>query len=350
MTTESIFFIQLVERNVISFKLIGRDDLKFRFMPSALLNYIAQGHMPFDLTRTIRYRIRNFEGSPWEEKIRERGGYYREIQDKVHEQLEVWEKEGKVRDFAKTRGDGVKGIRKSVTFEDMQSAKSDNEYPRARNECAGDGQMSNNTGKAAIVITSATVAALLRHYFHMGFESSFGETAYSVLSLVPHHMTWTSLVMNALLPMALLLGMGAMSHRKRRESHRTSPPTKIETCNDNIPSQPPKPQPSQSEIMRPSEIVSTPQSSLKPSALLPADENTNTNTKITANVQRSPSTASTSRNPSASAPQAPKSSSPRIPPMKKVGSLLSSAPKGMKKVMPSAKSFRTLRTTSGNKN
>ena len=94
MATESIFYVQLVKRDVISFKMIGRDDLKLKYMPSALLNYLSQGHLPFDLMKTVHRTIRNFEGTAWEEKIAERGVYYTEIEDKVFEAIEKWEKEG----------------------------------------------------------------------------------------------------------------------------------------------------------------------------------------------------------------------------------------------------------------
>ena len=93
MTTESIFYVQLVKRDVISFKMIGRDDLKLKYMPSALLNYLSQGHLPFDLMKTVHRTIRNFEGTVWEEKIAERGVYYTEIEDKVYEAIEKWEQE-----------------------------------------------------------------------------------------------------------------------------------------------------------------------------------------------------------------------------------------------------------------
>lgn len=87
MATESIFYIELVQSDVISFKMIGRDDLKLKYMPSSVLNFISQGHLPFDLMKTIYRTIRNFQGSVWEEKIEERGAYYTEIEDKVYEQL-----------------------------------------------------------------------------------------------------------------------------------------------------------------------------------------------------------------------------------------------------------------------
>jgi len=360
MTTESIFFIQLVERNVISFKLIGRDDLKFRFMPSALLNYIAQGHMPFDLTRTIRYKIRNFEGSPWEEMIRERGEYYREIQDKIHEQLDVWEKEGNRGRIATRLVNGVKSIRKSVTFEDLQSAKGENGYINARIEDENEGKMSTNTGKLSTMartIIFATVAAV-GFYFYLGFESPFRKKMHSVLSLLSD-LSSTRLVVSAFLPVAVVIGMRAMSRRQIRESHDIRSSMEIETYNRNNPSKPP--QKSLSEIITPSKTTSMPQSSLKPRTLFPANEN-NDDTGITANRELSPSTiastttspstasASKTHTPSPPAPQAPKNTSPRIPPMKKVGSLLSSAPKSVKKAMPSAKSIRNLRPTSGTKN
>mmetsp|Transcript_16984 Transcript_16984/g.37473 ORF Transcript_16984/g.37473 Transcript_16984/m.37473 type:complete len:531 (+) Transcript_16984:194-1786(+) len=90
MSTESIFYIELLPNNKISFKLIGRDDLKIRIMPTALLNHISQGHLPFDLIRTVHRTIRNFENSPWDVAMRERREYYQEIEDKVHEQLDNW--------------------------------------------------------------------------------------------------------------------------------------------------------------------------------------------------------------------------------------------------------------------
>ena len=94
MFTESIFFVQLVKRNAILFKMIGRDDLKLKYMPTAVVNYISQGHLPFQVLKTIHRTIRNFEGTMWEEKIKERGEYYTEIESKVYDQLEKWEKEG----------------------------------------------------------------------------------------------------------------------------------------------------------------------------------------------------------------------------------------------------------------
>ena len=94
MSTESIFYIELLPNNEISFKLIGRDDLKIRIMPAALLNHISQGHLPFDLMRTVYRTIRNFENSPWDIAMRKRHSYYQEIEDKVHEQLSNWKDSG----------------------------------------------------------------------------------------------------------------------------------------------------------------------------------------------------------------------------------------------------------------
>lgn len=94
MATESIFFVQLVKSDAISFKMIGRDDLKLKYMPTAVLNYISQGHLPFELLKTIHRTIRNFEGTVWDEKIKERGAYYTEIESKVYDQLERWKKNG----------------------------------------------------------------------------------------------------------------------------------------------------------------------------------------------------------------------------------------------------------------
>ena len=92
MMTESIFYVQLIQKDVISFKMIGRDDLKLKYVPSTLLNYLAQGHLPYDLMRSIKRVMRNFDGSIWDKKMKERGAYYKEIEDKVHVQLEKWDK------------------------------------------------------------------------------------------------------------------------------------------------------------------------------------------------------------------------------------------------------------------
>ena len=89
MDTESIFFVQLLERDVISFKMIGRDDLRLKYVPSPLLNRISQGVLPYELMRTVKHTIRNFEGSLWDIKMKERGAYYKEIENKVNHQ---WDK------------------------------------------------------------------------------------------------------------------------------------------------------------------------------------------------------------------------------------------------------------------
>jgi hypothetical protein len=94
MATDSIFYLQLIKSDAISFKMISRDDLKLKYVPNSLLYYVAQGHMTFEIMKTIHRSIRNFEGTVWEKKIRERGAYYTEIEEKVYDQLERWEKEG----------------------------------------------------------------------------------------------------------------------------------------------------------------------------------------------------------------------------------------------------------------
>jgi hypothetical protein len=103
IATDGIFYIQLIRSDAISFKIISRDDLKLKYVPSSLLNYLSQGHMPFEIVKTIHRTIRNFGGTVWEAKIRERGAYYAEIEDKVHDQLERWEKEG-IEDVVPSRG------------------------------------------------------------------------------------------------------------------------------------------------------------------------------------------------------------------------------------------------------
>jgi len=109
MATESIFYCELIKSDVVSFKMIGRDDLKFKYMPSSVLNYVAQGHLPFDLMRTVHKTIRNFKGSVWEEKIEERGAFYTEIEDKVLEQLKKWE-EGETNSEMQISEEGITNV------------------------------------------------------------------------------------------------------------------------------------------------------------------------------------------------------------------------------------------------
>jgi hypothetical protein len=92
--TDSIFYIHLLKSDVISFKIISRDDLKLRFVPTSVMNYLAQGHLPYDIIKTVHKIICNFDGTVWDKKIHERGVYYTEIEDKVYEQLRKWEKDG----------------------------------------------------------------------------------------------------------------------------------------------------------------------------------------------------------------------------------------------------------------
>merc|ERR1711957_944414 len=40
--------------------------------------------------KNVQSTIRNFSGSAWEAKIKERGAYYSEIEEKVLEQLRKW--------------------------------------------------------------------------------------------------------------------------------------------------------------------------------------------------------------------------------------------------------------------
>lgn len=119
MATDSIFYVEMVKSDVINFKMIGRDDLKLKYMPSSFLNHLSQGHMPFDLMKTIHRKIRNFEGTVWEKKIQERGAYYTEIEDKVYSQLEKWENQG------------GEGINSHIQIEEKSSSKESTANSRA---------------------------------------------------------------------------------------------------------------------------------------------------------------------------------------------------------------------------
>ena len=207
MTTESIFYIELVQHNVISFKLIGKDDLKFRFMPSALLNYISQGHMPFDLTRTIRHRIRNFEGSIWEEKMKERRDYYKEIEDKVYKQLEVWKKEGK------DNKDG-KSVVKTNEDETDKEQLSEMKPLNVSNNLS----LSEENKGDAQYFKPTTIAAVLAVFIAMVFY--FVENHSSLISMPSNFLGFLIILLLGLMVVILALKSKAMrSNQTRKRQH-----------------------------------------------------------------------------------------------------------------------------------
>ncbi|KAL9187984.1 hypothetical protein ACHAXT_006362 [Thalassiosira profunda] len=187
MATESIFYVELVQSDVISFKMIGRDDLKLKYMPSSVLNFISQGHLPFDLMKTIYRTIRNFEGSVWEEKIEERGAYYTEIEDKVHEQLKKWEEGGWGANLTMDVGEETSNTRK-VTF--------DLEPTTHRKHSAKDGRRTNvfvaeeSQGKWSglvamiLVIAALSLVASFCRWGFLGFLEDSWDTKQLVALLV----------------------------------------------------------------------------------------------------------------------------------------------------------------------
>lgn len=67
----------------VRFQQIGHDDLKLRAVPPFVLNFVAKGRAPFENVFTLRKIIRNFAGSPWEERINANRPFYDAIEDVV---------------------------------------------------------------------------------------------------------------------------------------------------------------------------------------------------------------------------------------------------------------------------
>jgi hypothetical protein len=96
METQNAFFIQLLPGNRIVFCQISHDDLKVKYMPAWLLNFISEGAVPFEVVVSLQKALSNFSGSEWERRVQSRRDCYQEIEDRLAEELALMEQNGGV--------------------------------------------------------------------------------------------------------------------------------------------------------------------------------------------------------------------------------------------------------------
>lgn len=89
METRTAFFIKLLSGNRVEFCQISHDDLKFKYIPAFVTNYLSQGAVPFELIQSMKRVVSNYEGSEWDQRVQERRDFYAEIEERVHEELAV---------------------------------------------------------------------------------------------------------------------------------------------------------------------------------------------------------------------------------------------------------------------
>ena len=90
MESRVIFYFQLLPGHRVRFCQISHDNLKIRFLPAFLLNYLAQGIIPLEFIQCFKKRVRRIQGTVWEHRVKvEKRELYKEIEDRVHQQLKA---------------------------------------------------------------------------------------------------------------------------------------------------------------------------------------------------------------------------------------------------------------------
>ena len=90
MESRVIFYFQLLPGHRVRFCQISHDNLKIRFLPAFVLNYLAQGIIPLEFIQRFKKRVRHIQGTVWEHRVKvEKRELYKEIEDRVHQQLKA---------------------------------------------------------------------------------------------------------------------------------------------------------------------------------------------------------------------------------------------------------------------
>jgi hypothetical protein len=92
METKTAFFMQLLPGSKVVLVQISHDDLKIKLMPAWLVNFIAEGTVPFYAIQGLRRSLANFEGSDFEKRVQSNPDVYKEIEDRLLEELALMEK------------------------------------------------------------------------------------------------------------------------------------------------------------------------------------------------------------------------------------------------------------------
>lgn len=89
METRTVFMVKLLPGRSLEFCQISHDDLKFRYVPAFVTNYLSQGTVPFELIQSMKRVMSNYNGSEWDIRVHERRDFYQEIEERVEKELMV---------------------------------------------------------------------------------------------------------------------------------------------------------------------------------------------------------------------------------------------------------------------
>jgi hypothetical protein len=146
MSSNGAFYVRLLPGNRVEFRQIAADDMKLRYVPSPILNFISKGGAPFENIACIKKTLKNFEGSAWEQRIEERTDFYNEIKERVLDEI---------RDF-----DPLDDTTATTKPPSQNQATISKENPNAignRRKNGGQGNDSPNLPYIALAITSAII-------------------------------------------------------------------------------------------------------------------------------------------------------------------------------------------------
>jgi len=84
---QQAFYIELLPGNRCLFRQISHDDLKLRFMPAFVINWISQGAMPVGFIHSLKSVLRRYESTEFHQRMQQRRDLYGEIEERVHKEL-----------------------------------------------------------------------------------------------------------------------------------------------------------------------------------------------------------------------------------------------------------------------
>lgn len=88
MESQVIFFFQLLPGDRVRFCQISHDNLKIRFMPAFLLNFLSQGVIPMEFIHQFKKTVKHIKGTEWDRRVNvEKRELYKELEQRIHEEL-----------------------------------------------------------------------------------------------------------------------------------------------------------------------------------------------------------------------------------------------------------------------
>ena len=84
---QQAFYIELLPSDRVLFRQISHDDLKLRFMPAFVINWISQGAIPVGFIHSLKSVLRRYESTEFHQRMQQRRDLYGEIEERVHKEL-----------------------------------------------------------------------------------------------------------------------------------------------------------------------------------------------------------------------------------------------------------------------